>query len=152
MVDGEAVFLGLVPPLAVILVAVSVPVPPGLSAPGVLVVLIAGPAGGYVAGTMAGGDRRRRARHGLASGAVAGLLFGPTLAYAIYESAAPTDTLYWWIHYAVATTTPPDVVVAYGYYILVGIGVVATGWYALGAAAGAALTGGESESVETGDW
>ncbi|WP_135819586.1 hypothetical protein [Halostella litorea] len=145
MVDAEALSLGLVPPLAALLLAVSVPVPPWVRLPAAAALLLAGAAGGYVAGTLAGGDRRRRALHGLASGGTAGVLFGGSLAYAIHESAAPRHTVYWWLHYAVATNTPPDVVVAYGYYVLAGVGVAAALAYAAGGAvaAGATMTEGD---------
>jgi len=140
MVDSEALFLGLVPPLACLLLAVSVPVPSSVRLPAAVVLLLGGAAGGYVAGTFAGGDRWRRVRYGLGSGGAAGLLFGGTLAYAIAESAAPRGTLYWWLHYAVATNTPPAIVATYGYYVLAGVGVAAALAYAVGGAAAAAAT------------
>jgi hypothetical protein len=143
MVDYEAIILGLVPSVSLVLVAVSLHVPASISSFGIAFLLLAGPASGYVAGTLAGGDRRNRASHGLVSGGLGGLLFGPTLTYAIYESAAPRRTVYWWIHHEVATNTPPDMVVAYGYYILAGIGVAATLWFAGGAALAAAASGSE---------
>ncbi|NHN49743.1 hypothetical protein G9464_19420 [Halostella sp. JP-L12] len=141
MFDREALLLGLVPPAALALIGVTVRLPEPLGVVGVLSLLLGGPAGGYVAGTLAAGDRRRRAVHGLVCGALVGLPLGGTLVYAIHESEAPRHTAVWWIHYAVATTTPPSVVVAYGYYILAGIGVAAALWYALGAAAAAGATG-----------
>jgi len=148
MVDYEAAALGLVPPVSLVLVAVSVRVPASASPFGIVFLLLAGPAGGYVAGTLAGGTRRNRAAHGLVSGGVGGLLFAPTLTYAIYESAAPRRTVYWWIHHEVATNTPPDVVVAYGDYILAGIGVAAALWFAGGAALAAAASGDRRVRVE----
>ena len=140
MIDAEALFLGVVLPLVALLVAVSVAVPSWVRGPAAAALLLAGAAGGYVAGTLAGGDRRRRAVHGLLSGGTAGVLFGGSLAYAIHESAAPRHTVYWWLHYAVATNTPSDVVVAYGYHVLAGIGVAAALAHAVGGAAAAWAT------------
>jgi hypothetical protein len=140
MADAEALVLGPIPPLAALLLAVSVPVPSWARFPAVAALLLAGAAGGYVAGTFAGGDRRRRTVHGLLAGGVPGVLFGGTLAYAIRESAAPRHTVYWWLHYAVATNTPPDVVVRYGYYVLAGVSVAAALAHAVGGAVAARAT------------
>ena len=146
MFDREALLLGLVPSVSLVLLGVSIRIPERFSVVGVAALLVAGPAGGYVAGTLAAGDRRRRAIHGLVSGAAVGVPVAGTLVYAIHESEAPRQTAYWWFHYAVATNTPPSIVVDYGYYILTGIGVGAALWYALSAAAAAVGSGrGRSE-------
>ena len=141
MFDREAVLLGLVPPVSLVLLGVTVRIPERFSVLGILALLLAGPAGGYVAGIMAAGDRRRRALHGFVSGVLVGVPVGGTLVYAIHESEAPRDTAYWWFHYAIATNTPPSVVVDYGYYVLTGISVGAALWYAFGAAAAAGASG-----------
>ncbi|WP_323192485.1 hypothetical protein [Halostella sp. PRR32] len=148
MFDYETVCLGLVPPVSLVLAAVSIRLPFPVSHVGIALLILAGPAGGYVAGTMVGGARLSRVVHGLLSGSLGGLLLGSTLTYTIYESAAPRHTVYWWIHHAVATNTPPDIVVAYGYYVLAGIGVASTLWFALGAAVAAAASGNRVVAVE----
>ncbi|PSQ27514.1 hypothetical protein BRD03_06945 [Halobacteriales archaeon QS_9_68_17] len=114
--DREALLLGLVPSVSLVLLGVSIRIPERLSVVGVAALLVAGPAGGYVAGTLAAGGRRRRAIHSLVSGAAVGVPVAGTLVYAIHESEAPRRTAYWWFHYAVATNTPPSVVVDCGYY------------------------------------
>ena len=102
MADWRAVGIGGAVVVCAVTVGGVVPDLRGAAWVGVLALLAAGALGGAVAGTLAGGSRRRRTAHGLASGVVGGIAVGTVLWYTVAMPGTPEGVFYG-VSYLVAT-------------------------------------------------
>jgi hypothetical protein len=138
--DPRAVGIGGGVVVFAIVVSGIVPDLRGAAWVGALALVSTGLLGGFVAGAVAGGSRRTRVIHGLASGVVGGVAFGAVLWYTMTTPGAPEGVFYG-ISYIVATSgvLSPAMAARYDAVIpiaLAGVGLVA---FALGGAIGGGL-------------
>lgn len=104
MIRRDAIALGVLAEVLVILVANFVSLPGAIVWIGIVLALATGLVGGFVAGRFTSGGWQARAMHGLLTGLIGGLLFGVTLWFGMsYVIPRADHSALWGINYALAT-------------------------------------------------
>lgn len=104
MIRNKAIIFGVLVELIIIFLANFIPLPSSVISIGIIVTLMTGLIGGFIAGTFANGGWQTRTVHGLLTGFIGGLVFGITLWLGMSFIIPRTDqSVLWGINYVLAT-------------------------------------------------